>query len=52
MSFSDMELGVVAAGRKDMQQGLVEIADSLKFEKPECPECGEPENNRGSSKKK
>ena len=51
MTFSDMELGVVEAGRKDMKKGLEEIADSLKFENPECPECGEKEDNRGRSKK-
>ena len=51
MSFSDMEMGVFDAGRKDMQKGLGEIVDSLKFEKPECPECGEKEDNRGRSKK-
>ena len=51
MSFSDMELGVLAAGRKDMQNGLSEIVDSLKFEKPVCPECGDKEDNRGRSKK-
>jgi hypothetical protein len=51
MTFSEMELGVVAAGRKDMQKGLEEIADSLKFENPKCPECGEKEDNRGRSKK-
>jgi len=52
MPFHDMEMGVLAAGRKDMQNGLAEILDSLKFDKPVCPECNEGMDNRGSSKKK
>ena len=51
MSFSDMEMGVLAAGRKDMQDGLSEIADSLKFDAPICSECDEKKDNRGRSKK-
>jgi hypothetical protein len=51
MSFDAMEMGVLAAGRKDMQNGLAEIANSVKFDKPTCPECGEEMNDRGRSKK-
>jgi len=51
MPFDDMEAGILAAGRKDMQNGLSEILDSLKFDKPDCPECGEGMNNRGREKK-
>ena len=52
MSFDAMEMGVLAAGRKDMQDGLAEIANSLEFEVPVCSECDEKMNNRGLSKKK
>jgi hypothetical protein len=52
MSFSAMEMGVLNAGRKDMQSGLGEILDSLTFPKPACPECEEAMDNRGRSKKK
>jgi len=52
MSFDAMEMGVLAAGRKDMQNGLAEIVNSLKFDKPICPECGEGTDDRGRSKKK
>ena len=52
MPFGSMEMGVLAAGRKDMQNGLAEILNSLKFEKPECPECEEGMDNRGRSEKK
>jgi len=51
MSFSDMEMGVLEAGRKDMQKGLVEVLDSLEFETPECSICDEKKNNRGRAKK-
>jgi hypothetical protein len=50
--FQAMEMGVLAAGRKDMQNGLAEILDSLKFGKPVCPECNEKMDNRGRNKKK
>ena len=46
MPFDSMESGILAAGRKDMQDGLAEILNSLKFDKPEGME------NRGLSKKK
>ena len=52
MSFDSMEMGILAAGRKDMQKGLAEILDSMKFEQPKCPECNEKLENRGRSKKK
>jgi hypothetical protein len=52
MSFDAMETGVLAAGRKDMQSGLGEILNSLKFDRPACLECGEELDNRGLSKKK
>ena len=52
MPFDSMEMGILAAGRKDMQNGLAEIVNSLKFEKPICPECDEVMDNRGRSKKK
>jgi len=51
MPFDAMELGVLAAGRKDMQDGLAEILDSLKFDKPICPECDEKMDDRGRGKK-
>ena len=51
MSFDSMEMGILAAGRKDMQNGLTEIANSLKFSKPDCPECGKGMENRGLRKK-
>ena len=52
MSFGAMETGILAAGQKDMQSGLAEIVNSLKFDKPLCSECGEELDNRGLSKKK
>lgn len=52
MSFHAMETGVVAAGRKDMQNGLAEILDSIGFDKPVCSECNEKMDDRGRSKKK
>jgi len=52
MPFDSMEMGILAAGRKDMQNGLAEILNTLKFDKPECSECGEAMDNRGRSKKK
>jgi len=52
MPFGSMEMGILAAGRKDMQNGLAEILNSLKFDKPTCTECDEEMDNRGRSKKK
>jgi len=52
MSFDAMERGVLDAGRKDMQNSLTEITDSLKFDRPVCPECNKEMENRGKSKKK
>ena len=52
MPFDLMEKGILAAGRKDMQNGLTEVLNSLKFEKPVCPECDEGMDDRGLSKKK
>ena len=52
MPFDEMEMGVLAAGRKDMQNGLAEILGSLKFNKPACPECDESMDDRGRGKKK
>jgi hypothetical protein len=51
MSFDTMEMGVLAAGRKDMQESLSEILDTVKFDKPTCSECGDEMNDRGRSKK-
>jgi hypothetical protein len=51
MPFQAMEMGVLNAGRKDMQNGLAEILDSLKFDKSVCAECNEEMDNRGRSKK-
>ena len=39
MTSDAMEMGILAAGRKDMQDGLLEIFSSLKFETPICSEC-------------
>jgi hypothetical protein len=52
MSFDAMEMGILAAGRKDMQNGLAEILNPLEFNKPDCSECSEEMDNRGRSKKK
>ena len=52
MPFDSMEMGILAAGRKDMQDGLTEILNSLKFSKPTCQECAEELDNSGRSKKK
>jgi hypothetical protein len=52
MPFDSMEMGIPAAGRKDMQDGLAEIVNSLRFEKPICHECDEGMDNRGRRKKK
>ena len=52
MPFEAMEMGVLAAGRKDMQDGLAEILDSIKSDKPVCLECNEGMDDRGRSKKK
>jgi len=52
MSFDSIEMGVVAAGRKDMQNGLSEILNTIDTDKPACPVCDEEMNNRGRSKKK
>jgi hypothetical protein len=34
MPFASMEMGILAAGRMDIQNGLAEILDSVKFDKP------------------
>ena len=52
MPFEKMEMGVLAAGRRDMENGLTEILNSLEFNKPTCSECDGGMNNRGRSKKK
>jgi len=52
MSFDSMEMGILAAGRKDMQNGLTEILNTIKFDKPDCSKCDEEMDNRGRSKKK
>ena len=52
MPFDSMEMGIIAAGRKDMQNGLAEILNAIDPGKPSCPECGEGMDNRGRSKKK
>jgi len=51
MSFDSMEAGILAAGRKDIQNGLTEILNSMKFDKPSCLECKEGMDNRGFGKK-
>jgi len=35
MPFDAVEMGILAAGQKDMQNGLAEILDTIKFDKPE-----------------
>ena len=52
MSFDSMEMGVLAAGRKDMQNGLAEILNTLEFDRPACTDCDEKMINRGRNKKK
>lgn len=52
MPFDSMEMGVLAAGRQDMENGLAEILDSLGFDKPVCSDCTKNMENRGRSKKK
>jgi hypothetical protein len=52
MPFDSMEMGILSAGRIDMQNGLAEIANSLKFGKQNCQECDEGMDNRGRGKKK
>jgi hypothetical protein len=52
MPFASMEMGILAAGRKDMQNGLAEVLNSLGFDKPDCPECNEGMVNNGRGKKK
>jgi hypothetical protein len=52
MSFDAMEMGVVAAGRTDMQDGLAQIANALEFDTPICPKCNKEMRNCGRSKKK
>jgi hypothetical protein len=46
MPFDTMEMGILAAGRMDMKNGLAEILDAMKFDKPEGTD------DRGRSKKK
>ena len=46
MPFDSMEMGILDAGRKDMRNGLAEILNSTKFDKPAGME------DRGRSKKK
>jgi predicted peroxiredoxin len=52
MAFDSMEMGILAAGRKDMRNGLAEILNSLDFIKPTCSECDADMDNRGRGKKK
>ena len=52
MSFDAMEMGVLAAGRTDMQNGLAQILNALEFDTPVCPECNKEMKYRGRSKKK
>ena len=52
MPFDAMETGILAAGRKDMQNGLSEILNTMAFDAPECSECAEKMTNRGRNKKK
>ena len=52
MPFELMEKGILAAGRKDMQNGLAEILNAIELGKPNCMKCDEGMDNRGRSKKK
>ena len=52
MPFDSMEMGIIAAGRKDMQNGLAEILNAIDPGKPACQECDEGMDNRGRGKKK
>jgi hypothetical protein len=52
MPFEAMEMGILEAGRKDMQNGLSDILNTMSFDKPTCPECDEKMANRGRNKKK
>ena len=52
MPFNSIEMGILAAGRKDAQNGLVEILNAIAPSKPTCPKCKEELENRGRSKKK
>jgi len=52
MSFHEMEMGILAAGRNDMQNGLAEILNSIKFDNPTCSECNTKMKDHGRSKKK
>jgi len=52
MHFDSIEMGILAAGRKDMQNGLAEILNAMDLGKPNCMECDEGMDNRGRSKKK
>jgi predicted lactoylglutathione lyase len=51
MPFDTMETGVLVAGHKDMQNGLSEILNYMKFGKPGSPERGEEMADQGQSKK-
>jgi hypothetical protein len=52
MPFDSIEAGILAAGRKDMQNGLADILNAIDPGKPACLECDEVMDNRGRSKKK
>jgi predicted peroxiredoxin len=52
MPFDTMEMGIIAAGRKDVQNGLSEILNTINPDKPTCHECNERMEDRGRSKKK
>ena len=51
MSFDEMEMGILAAGRKEMRNGLAEIMNSLEFGKQTDPDRGDTLENRGRRKK-
>jgi len=52
MPFDSIEMGVLSAGRRDMQKGLEEILNTIKVDEPVCPICDEKMDNQGRSKKK
>jgi hypothetical protein len=52
LTIGELENGIMAAGRTDMQNGLAEILNGMKIEAPVCGECGEKLEDLGRSKKK
>jgi hypothetical protein len=52
MPYDSIEMGILAAGRRDMQNGLTEILNAIDPGRPTCAECDEEMWNRGRGKKK